>query len=88
VSRFGNIKRNFISWVIEAQHSLPGVTPGGLQSMPVPALRGPHYCRGGRVRPRIRTVGDLLLAWHVIQGVVAQQLPHPLIPTNYSNAEN
>jgi hypothetical protein len=35
----------------------------------------------------IRTVGDVVRAWYVIQRVVQAQLPHPLVPCPSSNAE-
>jgi hypothetical protein len=46
----------FANPFLQAHAAMPGVTPGGLQVLPVPNGRGPHYCSGGKVRPRIRSV--------------------------------
>ena len=59
--------------------TMPGVIPGGLQWLPVPARRGPFYFRGGHVRPCIRTLGDLLRSWFIIQNAVTAQQDHPLL---------
>ena len=70
--------------------AMVGFVPGGLQMLPVPSVRGPHACSGGKCRPRIRTVADLCRAFHVIKHAARQQLPHPLLPygSNFSNADN
>jgi hypothetical protein len=67
--------------------AIPGAVPGGLQVLSVPPARGDFYYRGGRVRHVVRTLGDFFRAWYVIQGVVRNQLPHPLVACSSSNAE-
>lgn len=67
--------------------SLPGITPSGLQELPIPARRGPFYCRGGYVRPLVRTLSELMRSWFVINHAVAAQQPHPLLHGDGSNAE-
>jgi hypothetical protein len=63
----------FANPFLQAHAVMPGVTPGGLQVLPVPNTRGPHYCSGGKVRPRIRSVGDLMQAWRACH----QECCHP-----------
>lgn len=67
--------------------SIPGITPAGLQSMPIPARRSPFHCAGGYTRSRIRTLKDLVCAHHVIQHAAQHHLPHPLQPVGCSDAE-
>jgi hypothetical protein len=67
--------------------NIPGARPGGLQALPVPPARGAFYYRGAGSGRLIRTLGDVIRAWYVIQGVVRAQLPHPLVPCSGSNAE-
>ena len=66
---------------------IPGARPGGLHVLPVPPARGAFYYTGGKVRPTIRTLGDLIRSHRVIERVVQAKLPHPLIPCSSSNAE-
>ncbi len=67
--------------------SIPGVVPGGLQSVPVPRARSQFHMSGGKIIEHVRTVGDLCRSFWVIHQAVANQQPHPLSPGNFSNAE-
>ena len=67
--------------------SMPGVVPGGLQSVLVPPPVNQFHCNGGYIQPHIRTLSDLLRAYYVIQQAVDQRAPHPLSPGDPSDAE-
>jgi hypothetical protein len=67
--------------------SIPGVIPGGLQSVPVPQPINQFHCNGGYIQPHVRTIADLLRAYFVLQQTVDQQAPHPWSPGDPSDAK-
>eukprot|EP00878_Enallax_costatus_P000037 GHUV01000046.1.p1 GENE.GHUV01000046.1~~GHUV01000046.1.p1 ORF type:complete len:778 (+),score=164.24 GHUV01000046.1:127-2334(+) len=58
--------------------SIPGIVPGGLQSLPVPEPRSEFRCHGGYTQGHMRCLADLFRCWYVIQQATSRGLPHPL----------
>ena len=58
--------------------SVPGVVPGGLQSVPVPMPRSEFRCHGGYTQGHMRSLADLYRCWYIFQHAASHGLPHPL----------
>lgn len=55
--------------------------------MPIPRPRSDFHCPGGYTQHHMRTIGDLIRTYYVIQRAVDDHLPHPLSPGDPSDAE-